>query len=136
MVIKKSSQVKASAVVGQTISIKTADGYSIIGTLNDIQETYLTIDQTQIPISAIVWIKIRNKHKNITTTILKWIGIAAGIALLGFISFAVIFAIAYAGGSGTSFLIGLLLLSGLFYLFLKIVSRKKYRLSKYDLEIQ
>jgi hypothetical protein len=135
LVLIKGGLVKKTFDIGQRVKIKPKNSPIITGRLTGIHEEYLIIDQQKIPVTSIVWIKDKSKQDT-AITVFRWIGILAGGTLLGILSFMIVFSIAYAGSGSGTMLIGLLIIGGLTWLYSTIISRKKYKLKKYELEIK
>lgn len=135
LAIKKNGEVKERIYVGEEVRIKATDQRLFTGSVVEIQASYLLVGSSKAYYRDIDWIKVKKKKPK-AHTVLKWVGIAAGIAVLGVITFMTIFIIAYGGGGGGAYFLGVLLIAGLATLFGTLVSRKKYRLNKYELEVQ
>lgn len=135
LILKRNGEIKKSISIGQQVSIKPTNALKISGRLNEINSEFLVVGQTKIPLSIIDWIKVRKRKRDPAHSFLKGIGIIIGIALLGYLAFLTGFALAYSGDGGSVF-IGILIVGGLVFLFATILSAKRYRLRKYDLELR
>lgn len=136
LVLKRNGQVKKSISLGETITISTISGNRLTGTLNEINREFVVVDQSRIPLAVIDWIKVKKKKGSTADSVFKWIAIVIGIAVVGLLTFSIGFVIAYAGGEGGIEFLGALLIGGLIALFVTLLSRKKYRMKKYDLEVK
>jgi hypothetical protein len=136
LMLRRDGEIIKSISVGQQVSIKPFNAARVSGKLSEISSEFLVVDQTKIPIDIIDWIKVRKKSKNPAASFLKGIGIAAGIGLLAVASFVIVFSISYSGAGGGAVLLGGLIIGGLILLFVSLLSGKKYKLRKYDIELR
>jgi hypothetical protein len=136
LILRKKGAIKKKIYAGDELKFRLqSEYYPRTGKVDTIHTSYLIINGEQILLKEIEWLKVKKKETR-ALSVLKWAGIVVGAILLTMLAFIILFAIAYAGGNGIPLMLGILFIGGISTLYGKMVSRKKFRLRKYQLTVQ